>query len=106
MVDEVRAAYPAATFGINEWAPEFAADGMRGGFNWPGFVADLQVALNERGAGLDVTGEWDGPTTAALLHLIEDQGLHGSEAVLGVLGLPPGDVSVSWMVAGQESSCA
>ncbi len=106
VVDEVRAAYPAATFGINEWAPEFAADGMRGGFNWPGFVADLQVALNERGAGLDVTGEWDGPTTAALLHLIEDQGLHGSEAVLGVLGLPPGDVSVSWMVAGQESSCA
>lgn len=53
-----------------------------------------------------VTGEWDGPTTGALPQFIEDEGLHGAEAVLGVLGLPPSHVTVSWLVAGQESSCA
>lgn len=49
-VDELRAAHPVVMFGVNEWAPEFSADGTRGGLDWPDFVADRQVALNERGA--------------------------------------------------------
>ena len=109
-VGNLRNRYPDVLIGINEWAPEFAiptTDGwIRGGFDWPTsrFLSSLQRALNERGAGLDITSEWDGPTTAAVLALMERNGIEEIE-VLGELGLPPDEVRLTWLNSGPGPPC-
>jgi hypothetical protein len=109
-VGELRAAHPDVMFGINEWAAMFfvptPSDWFMGGFQWPmeEFLSALQRALNVHGAGLEITGEWDGPTTGAVLDFMEGRGLEPS-AVLGALGLPPDDVLLGWMHGGRGPLC-
>jgi len=110
-VEELVTAFPQVLFGINEYAPVFFVElpsgWIMGGFDWPydEFVRALQSALNENGAGLSVTGDWDGPTNAALFDFIERRGLDGSESVLSALGLPASEVRLGWIHAGAGPLC-
>lgn len=110
-VGELRAARPDVLIGINEYAPAFLDPStpgrLMGGFDWPydDFLRSLQLALNEHGADLEITGTWDGATEQALLDFLTQQGMHGAPDVLTALGLPAPDVRLGWMHAGQGPLC-
>jgi hypothetical protein len=105
-VDDLRRAYPDVHFGIEQQVPVFlvpsSTGSIKGVLDWPTgeFVSAVQQALADAGADVEVTGEWnlDEP-----LNAFAGTGDWGD--VLGSLGLPPADVAVGSMWAGEGEGC-
>jgi hypothetical protein len=105
-VDDLRRAYPEVQFGIEQQMPVFtvasSTGSIKGVLDWPGgeFVGAVQQALAGAGVEVEVTGEWnlDEPLNAFV-------GTGDWGDVLGALGLPPPEVAVGSMWAGEGEGC-
>jgi hypothetical protein len=80
-----------------------------GTLDWD-WVTELQLALAERGAELDVDGTYGPATTAAVLQLQQAEGIEDDDRIgpetMDVLGLrAPNHAAVNYLVAGYPGSC-
>ena len=84
-------------------------DGLRGTTDWD-WVSDLQAALNERGAELDVDGIYGPKTRAAVTSFQEANwpranGLIDPETADALELQAPEDVRIAYLEAGRPPSC-
>jgi peptidoglycan hydrolase-like protein with peptidoglycan-binding domain len=119
-LDQLRAAYPNLTvggYGVCEteylparfFAPS-AVHALHGDLDW-NWIADLQSALNDRGAALAVDGTY-GPATRSTVELFQQSnglddanGLIGPDTLTALDLQPPRNAQIIWLQAGYPGSC-